>query len=799
VWSFGLTVLAMAVGGPGWKFGFDAPRSLERYRTGKLASKLGALPDPIASVLERCFRQEPSSRWASLAEAAEALCAAHRELFGRDLDRARPAPVVLSAPPPSFGRRLSTGASWRPAAEWLAFALQAAGQDARGGLEGAPASEHRSLLARAIADLGKLDRAETILRELADAGARELAGPLAAVRFERAIVHEFAGDHAGASASLDRSIEGLRGARAEDLDEPGQDLLAAAIDYRGLVDLAASRPEDALPRHEQAVAIRIAMGGRAPGSRFAGEMAASLLNRATASHALGRLRESLADIDDALALLEGAPAEVRESPFGLTCRARALLGRSSACRSLGDHAGALRAVDEALESAPALRDDEPALVAWLLRNRGMTLVSLGHARAAFGDYETAVGLLESAVVEQGRDELAADLGLARMNFAFALGRGGERGAAFEQFDKATVTLEDLVERAGRTDLENELARLCVNHAVVRIEAGEASRAVVLARRAVAIRERLVVEQGQAHREADLALALRHLGLALFEADEAEAAIEPLERAVRMLDGRVGAGDAAVAFSTLAQAQADLGRALARCARPSDSLCALERAAAGFEALLATGGSQEVAPFLASVRLQRASLLGALEGPAAARRALEELVGALEAANEFPGGLGARDDLVVEALEQRRVLDEQARDRAGVRAGLEAILRVLARTGADGADAGRALVLARRCVAAAMQVGGEGDHEAARELTTRAIAALERALEGRGADECIGDLACARILRAVAGFNLGQVEQARTDARQGIAVLSVEAPRTGRRDLQQMLTWALSTLPVAPKG
>jgi hypothetical protein len=60
------------------------------------------LPQPVAGVIDRCFRVEPAERWPSLAEAAANLVLVHEEILQHSFPLA--APVSAALPKTNFTR-----------------------------------------------------------------------------------------------------------------------------------------------------------------------------------------------------------------------------------------------------------------------------------------------------------------------------------------------------------------------------------------------------------------------------------------------------------------------------------------------------------------------------------------------------------------------------------------------------------------------------------------------------------------------------------------------------------------------
>ncbi len=63
LWSFALSVLEIFAGGRTWEHGLAAPEVLAEYRRGGLAPEgFPPMPEPVAELLARCFREQPDDR-----------------------------------------------------------------------------------------------------------------------------------------------------------------------------------------------------------------------------------------------------------------------------------------------------------------------------------------------------------------------------------------------------------------------------------------------------------------------------------------------------------------------------------------------------------------------------------------------------------------------------------------------------------------------------------------------------------------------------------------------------------------
>ena len=74
IWCWAASVLHMFTGMVNWSLGPRAPKALERYlRNGPAVPGMALMPGPVVSLLEQCFRADPSERPASTAGITEQL------------------------------------------------------------------------------------------------------------------------------------------------------------------------------------------------------------------------------------------------------------------------------------------------------------------------------------------------------------------------------------------------------------------------------------------------------------------------------------------------------------------------------------------------------------------------------------------------------------------------------------------------------------------------------------------------------------------------------------------------------
>jgi WD40 repeat protein len=90
LWSFALSVLEMFMGGRSWEYGLAAREVLEACRRAGARPPGLPVPEAVAELLARCFRERPEERPRSLADAAIVLRAAWETVTGSPYPRQEP-------------------------------------------------------------------------------------------------------------------------------------------------------------------------------------------------------------------------------------------------------------------------------------------------------------------------------------------------------------------------------------------------------------------------------------------------------------------------------------------------------------------------------------------------------------------------------------------------------------------------------------------------------------------------------------------------------------------------------------
>ncbi len=513
VWSWGLAVLEMFSGERFWTAGVAALWSLEAFLNRPADPGLPTMPIGVAEVLQKCFRLNSAKRWASLAEAAEALKNAYRQAVGKDYPRLAPAvPYGTRQAVITHNRRTTEGGHWTDPREWLIEAFKTDGRNLAQ-VEAFLPPRAGSRKAQAIADLAAYEEASRIFERLVAEGRKDLEPVLANLCIEKAVVHWDTDDIPGAVALYDRaSVIYERLVEREGLRELAENLASTHMDKA----LAVSEVRDnraAVAMYDRAIAIyeRLVEEGRQVST---GNLALAYMNKANSLDELGNHGAAVAMYDRAIDIHERLVEEGQgEQEDGL---AMAIINKALAVAMLGDNRAAVVLQERAVAILERLveqngRRELADTLAKAYLNKARTVSALGEKRAAVDVYERAVAIYERLVEQEGRRELADDLARTYMNKALAVSALGENGTAVALFDRAVAILERLVEAEGRRDLAYTLAEACGNKGLAVSAMGDNGTATVLYDRTIAILERLVEREGQSEFASDLAHALHEQG------------------------------------------------------------------------------------------------------------------------------------------------------------------------------------------------------------------------------------------------------------------------------------------------
>jgi hypothetical protein len=530
------------------------------------------LPRDLETITLKCLEKDPAKRYASAAELAD------------DLDRFLDGRPILARPVGPV-ERLAKWARRRPA---VAALLAILAVTLTGGFAAVTALWLQAVAARDAADAERTEAGKQ--RDIADA--------------ERQVADDRRKDAVREAERAEREKTRAEGEtkRAEAEKATAQREHAAAVAQKKRADgffADAQQVIEALTRVGQ---VDLA---DAPG--------AEAVRRKVLGQALG----FFADLSD----------ERADDPVLRGQVARAALLVADLHESLGDHAKARAAYEQAAARYAALPDSPTARAgrAACDNNLAILLQSTG-GRA---DRARAEQLYAKAVAakEQLAREFPSDPGYRRglaqsyNNLATFWQITGDRAKAADFFRKAVAELEDLAKSPGRPDDLRELALALVNRGTLLQSGGDAAGAAADYTKAEVVQRKLAGQSNAPVHRKELARTLLNSGALLQQAeDRSKEAVAKYDAAVELLDGLTRDFPLAVDYRTELAVALRNRALLHRRARAGDAAAADYKRAADLLAPLA-GEGRAVAPKLEYVRtLAERAQLAAAAGPAGAAAA-----------------------------------------------------------------------------------------------------------------------------------------------------------------------------------
>ena len=477
IWSWGVSLLHMALGEIIWLDGTFAPEVLNRILENQFpAGPLMAL-HASRDVLCKCFLENPDDRWATLAEAARELIRIYETQTGKAYDRAEP-PIVSDGKIQSYSRWLTSGIRWADPAQRVKEAFFRAGSRVWPHIDFLSARHPKG---KAVSDLvGFRDALQMIERAMSHRPAMVEVSVIE-IYLDIAFAEEWLGDLPGAFAAYDKAIEycqsvagkfpdpdqvqsflstlymnkakalnsvnDLTGADAlltkaiqisevvaarhpEELNE--LDHLAAAYNGKGEVLRRLGHPEDSMEWYDRAINIRIKLLGSDPGSVAPG-LTQVYLNKAELLKSIGPVALALKNYDAALELIGSAASYQRSA---------VLFGKADALRTIGQTKSAVQCCEEAIAIRQRLvaTDTNWALAAALAQGYLLlaTLMQTVPGTQALAPQwcRKAVAIYEKLIREHGKSDLKFELFAAYTRLATSLQLADESPADREAYDQA---------------------------------------------------------------------------------------------------------------------------------------------------------------------------------------------------------------------------------------------------------------------------------------------------------------------------------------------------------------------------
>jgi tetratricopeptide (TPR) repeat protein len=517
IWSWGVSILHMVFGEITWQDGLFAREVLnERY---------SALPQALAELLHKCFRENPGERWATAGDAARELVRIYAAETGHAYPRSEP-PISSQGETEKFTRRLTSGAQWGDPAQRLREAFLRAGSAVWPRMERLRA---RHAKAKAVADLIGFRDALRLIEESIRPRPPMVEVSVVFIFLDVAFAEEWLGDVPGAIAAYDQAIrwckdlldkfpipdqiqsflstmylnkaktlnsvnelaeadalltEAIRLSELVSIRHPEElDQLAAACNNKGEVLRRLGNSEDSLKSYDRAIDIRKKLLASNP--KYAtGGLAQSYLNKAEALKWTGIFPPALEAYDAALELI-GSVADYQRSAV--------LLGKADTLRIMGQIHSAVKCCEEslAIRQRLAAAGSDWALGAALAETYlflGTLLGSVIGTRSLAPEwFRKAAAIYERLVRDEGKSNLAFDLFAAYSRLAAGLQMTGARRDERQVYDEAFALLDrfpDLHKQG--SDRIGTVANACFNRGLLAERDGDLEEAVRFYDRALSI-------------------------------------------------------------------------------------------------------------------------------------------------------------------------------------------------------------------------------------------------------------------------------------------------------------------------
>jgi tetratricopeptide (TPR) repeat protein len=499
----------------------------------------------LVEVLRRCFRRNPAERWRSMREAADAVTAIYAKEVGRPYPRVFP-PLTVRAPAAVYSRRTKRGAAWSDPAVWVKKAQEAQPENLQAAdwlMEPGPGSYR----ARAIDDLVAYEQAYDFFSRLVGGGRTDLEPELARLCYNKALVHETAGDIAGTLVLLDRAIELFERLAKAGTERAFAEALANCCSAKAWTQSSLGNLPGAVELFDRAIRLHAQASTEKSATRCQGVVADCCSGKALALVRQENYDGAADLLDRTIAILDHQVNQEQcaeriddlANAYRDKALALALRGSGSAWERFFSPKkwvdGALSLFDQAIglynrpgsEESIRRRSVERAKC---FVNKGNLLFRSGQWHAALQDYDYALSFLQT--LEPGR--VQRELAVCLMNKAVALGEVEGEAAAAEPYERASELFENLVRKGGRRELAHHLAVCWMNRGCAVAAAGDDATGAMLIDRAEKFFEQDLKAATTATAREDLALCWMNLAVTVGRRGRTSAANELYDRSLKAL-------------------------------------------------------------------------------------------------------------------------------------------------------------------------------------------------------------------------------------------------------------------------
>jgi tetratricopeptide (TPR) repeat protein len=439
---------------------------------------------------------------------------------------------------------------------------------------------------------------------------------------------------------------------------------------------------------------------------------------------------------------------------------------------------------EWLESGLLAAGRDPAEAAAMLGQRGVT--RRGELVSEVAAYDEAKRLFVCLVLE-GHRELENELAWLCMNKALVHSTAADQNGTIREYDQAIAIWERLVNQEGGRELANNLAAAYMSKANTVGTLGDKHGAVVLYDQAITIRERLVNQEGRRELADNLATAYQNKAIAVYKLGDMRGAVALYDQAITIWERLVNqegrqelADDLATAYQNKANTVGDLGDNRGAVSLYDQAIVIRER-------LVNLEGRRELANDLARDYMNKASVVSVLGDNRSGVSLYEQAIVIRERLVNQEGRRELADDLALAYMNKANTVSAQG-DKRGAVALYDQAIAIWERLVNQEGHRELANNLAAAFTNKALAVSEMGDNRGAVALYNQAVAIWERLVNQEDRRELVGDLARIIAYRGEALILLGERERGLEEMRFAQRILEAEIARTGRADLEQVLTW-----------
>jgi serine/threonine protein kinase len=385
-------------------------------------------------------------------------------------------------------------------------------------------------------------------------------------------------------------------------------------------------------------------------------------------------------------------------------------------------------------------------LAGMLFDKAMVYQNLDDAQGSCEAAGKSIAIYRRLVEQEGQQQLADNLAKALMNKANALVAMDDKLGAEALFDEGIAILRRMVEIEGRRELANDLAKALMSKANILSETGDMAGAVKLFDLSINMLRRLVEQEERRDLENILAMAVMNKARVLEDMGDLAGSIMLSDECIaiwRRLVEREGRRGMAC---HLAMALMNKANTLSGTGNLAGAVNLYDECIKNYRLLVEQEGRRELANDLAKALMNKANALGQMGGPAVAAVLHGECI-----------------DIY------RQLVEQEGR-------------RELAK------------YLALALMNKAIMLSVLGEMSSAVKLLDECIMIRRQLVEKDGHQELLGDLAWVVLVRATVINKIGTLSEVeRRQSREAYRALAIEAQRTGRADLKQIMAWAQNVL------